>query len=352
VADDSVALASLGGWSGILERLIKGGRLTAEEATVAMKDVLAGNVTSAQLAAFLAVIRSRGESIEELVGLSTAMLEAAVSLDIAASLRSRLVDTCGTGGDRSGTINVSTMAALVTAAAGVPVCKHGNRAASSQTGSADVLEELGVVIDVGPDVVVRCIEEVNIGFCLAPRFHPGMKHVGPTRRELGVGTAFNFLGPLINPAKVQRQVIGVSDPSVADLMMGVLRSNGATRAMIVFGHDGLDELTTTTTSTVIELNNDEVVRYDIDPRRFGLSRAEPTALKGGAPRENASRVRSILEGEQSSQSDIVALNAAAALIVGDAAENFSEGVEMARSILRDGQAVVTLDAMAAATRAG
>lgn len=344
------ALAALGGWSGILTRLISGERLTAFEASVAIRDVLAGNVTSSQLAAFLTVLRTRGETIDELVGFADAMLQSSTQLVFTDELRDRLVDTCGTGGDRSGTINVSTMAAFILAAAGVPVCKHGNRAASSQTGSADVLEALGVVADLGPDGVVECVTTVNLGFCFAPRFHPGMRHVGPTRRELGVGTAFNFLGPLVNPARVRRQVIGVSDPSVVPLMMGVLQAHGAIRAMIVHGNDGLDELTTTTTSIVHELVDGEVKVYEIDPRDYGLPLVDPQTLKGGAPGENAERVRRILAGEPSPQRDIVVFNAAAALVVGGAADGFMEGIELAQAIVDDGRAERTLDEFVAATR--
>lgn len=337
------ALQSLGGWPAVLGRLLAGERLTSFEAGAVMGDVLAGGAASSQLAAFLVMLRMRGESVDELAGMTSAMLSAAVQLpDISSSMRGQLVDTCGTGGDRSGTINVSTMAALVVAAAGVPVCKHGNRASSSQTGSADVLAELGVTIDLGPEGVVRCIEEAGIGFCLAPRFHPAFRHVGPTRKELGVGTAFNFLGPLVNPARVRRQVIGVSDPSVAELMLGVLVASGAVRAMIVYGHDGLDEITTTTLSTVHELVDGEVRTYQLDPSRFGVPFSDPKALKGGTPAENAERVRRIIGGEPSPQADIVALNSAAALVVGGACESLEEGVSVARAILQDGRAAAVL----------
>ncbi len=312
-----------------------------------MTDVLQGNATASQLAALFCVMRSRGETVDELSGLAQALLEAAVPLDgLAASTRERLVDTCGTGGDRSGTINVSTMAALVVAAAGVPVAKHGNRAASSQTGSADVLEALGVAIDLGAESVVHCIEAANMGFCLAPRFHPGFRHVAPIRRELGVGTAFNFLGPLINPARVVRQVIGVSDPSVAELMLGVLRENGAMHAMVLYGHDGLDELTTTTTSTIHELRDGAVNVYEVDPTKLGISPADPASLRGGAPADNAERVRHILSGEQSPQSEIVALNAAAALVVGGAASNIEEGFAKASEVLASGEAATVLARLA------
>lgn len=333
-------------WAEVLSRLISGVRLTSLESSALMREVLEGKATSAQLAALLVLLRTRGETVDEIVGFSSALLEASTPLVVDASLRERLVDTCGTGGDRSGTINVSTMAALVVAAADIPVCKHGNRAQSSQTGSADVLDALGVASDIGPEGVVACIEQANIGFCFAPRFHPALKHVGPTRRELGVGTVFNFLGPLINPARVTRQVIGISDPRAAELMIGVLRENGATRAMVVHGHDGLDELTTTTTSSVWELRDGEITSYEIDPTSYGFALTDPALLKGGGHEENASRVQSILGGEVSAQSDIVALNSAAALVVGGSVDNIADGVELARTLLSGGKAMEVLERMA------
>ena len=244
------ALAALGGWPFVLGRLAAGESLSAAEARAALAEVLAGEATPSQLAAFIFALRCKGETVEEMTGLVQAMLDAAQTVPVDDQLRGRLVDTCGTGGDRSGTVNVSTMAAFVVAGAGIPVCKHGNRAQSSKAGSADLLEALGVAIDLGPDGVARCLAEATIGFCFAPTFHPGMRHAGPTRRELGVATVFNFLGPLANPARVRRQVVGVSDPRMADKMLGVLQANGAVHTLVVWGHDGLDELTTTTTSTM------------------------------------------------------------------------------------------------------
>jgi anthranilate phosphoribosyltransferase len=346
------ALDALGGWSGVLARVIAGDRLTSFEASAVMRDVLDGNATTAQLAGFLCVLRARGETVDELAGLCQAMLEASTSIDgIAPSLHDRLIDTCGTGGDRSGTINVSTMAALVVSAAGVPVCKHGNRASSSQTGTADVLEQLGVAIDLGPQSVVACVEQANMGFCMAPRFHPAMRYAGPIRKELSVPTAFNFMGPLANPAGVRRQVIGVSDPRYASVMLGVLQARGALQAMVVFGHDGLDELTTTTLSTVHELRDGEVRTYEVDPTRYGLPFVDPAALKGGLPAENAERVRRIVGGEPGPQADIVILNAAAALVVGGVVDDLSSGVDMARSILSDGRAAESLERLVTVSRA-
>lgn len=340
----SSALDALGGWPEILARLVSGETLTAVQTSAVMADVLNGVASPSQLGGFLLVLRARGETTDELTGLASAMLDAATRIEgINEDLRSRLVDTCGTGGDRSGTINVSTMAAMVAAAAGVPVCKHGNRAQSSQAGSADVLEALGVAIDLGPDGVVECIKKAGMGFCLATRYHPAMRNVGPVRKELGVPTVFNFLGPLTNPSRLQRQIIGVSDRRYAPLMLGVLQARGAQRAMVLYGHDGLDEITLTTLSTIHELRNGEMSSYEIDPTRYGMSFVAPESLKGGDASENAARVRRILEGEQSPQSQCVALNAAAALVVGEAVDSFEDGVGLATQILRDGKAAKVLD---------
>ncbi|MDQ2725497.1 MAG: anthranilate phosphoribosyltransferase, partial [Actinomycetota bacterium] len=243
---------TMGSWPGVLGRLARRQDLEADEAAAALAEVLGGDATPAQIAAFVFGLRCKGETVEEMTGLVQAMLAAAETVVVEPMLADRLVDTCGTGGDRSGTINVSTIAALVLAGAGVPVCKHGGRASSSRAGSADVLETLGVAIDLGPAGVRRCIEEVGIGFCFAPRYHPAMRHAIPIRRELGVATAFNFLGPLANPARLGRQVVGVGDWTMATKVCGVLAANGARHVLVVYGSDGLDELTTTGPSTVVE----------------------------------------------------------------------------------------------------
>lgn len=220
-----MTLEELGGWPFVLGRLMSGSPLTAEQAGAALADILEGNATSAQIAGFAVALRLRGETVEEMAGLVATMLDFAEKVDVGADV----VDTCGTGGDRSHSINVSTIASFVVAGAGAPVCKHGNRAASSAAGSADVLEALGVVIDLGPAGVARCVAEAGMGFCFAPRYHAASRHAIPTRRELGVPTVFNFLGPLANPARPRRQVVGVSDPAMAEKMLGVLEANGAVR---------------------------------------------------------------------------------------------------------------------------
>ena len=243
--------AELGSWPGVLRRVLSGGSLTTDEAEAVLGEVLSGEATPAQIAGLAVSLRSRGETVAEMTGFVRAMVSHAVPLPLPPG--TDLVDTCGTGGDRLGSINVSTIASLVVAASGAKVCKHGGRASSSAVGAADVLEALGAVADLGPEGVVRCIDEVGLGFCFAPRFHPAMRFAGPVRRELGIPTVFNFLGPLANPARARFQVIGVSDPDMADKMLGVLAANGTRRAMVVHGDDGLDELSTTGPSTVHEL---------------------------------------------------------------------------------------------------
>ncbi|HEY3140794.1 MAG TPA: anthranilate phosphoribosyltransferase, partial [Acidimicrobiales bacterium] len=258
-----------------------------------------------------------------------------------------VVDVVGTGGDRSHTINVSTLAALVVAGAGGRVCKHGNRAASSATGSADLLEALGVRIDCGPEEVAACVAEAGIGFCFAPRFHPAMRHAGPTRRELGIPTAFNILGPLANPAGVRRYMIGVADGSMAERMVGVLAARGCERALVVHGDDGLDELTISTTSQVIELNEGEITHYVVDPTPLGLHPAPVTALVGGDPETNATLAKRVLAGELGPHRDIVTLNAAAGLVASGLADDLAEGLEAARASIDDGDAAAALDRLVA-----
>jgi anthranilate phosphoribosyltransferase len=345
-----VDLASFGGWSGLLSRLMTGQDLSADEAAAAFDEVLAGRSTPAQLAGFLVALRVKGEAVPEMAGLVRSLVAHAEKVPVPDGLGDRLVDTCGTGGDRSHSINVSTMSALVVAGAGAVVCKHGNRALSSQTGSADLLEELGVAIDLPPDGVARCLAEAGLAFCFAPRYHPAMRHAGPTRRELGVATAFNFLGPLVNPARPRRQVVGVSDPTMADTLLGVLADQGATRAMVVFGHDGLDELTTTTTSTVVELHEGAVRRWQVDPAVFGIPAAAPDQLRGAGPAANADVTRRVLDGETGPHRDLVALNAAAAIVVAGIAGDLAGGLEAARASLDEGAAAAARERLVAVSR--
>ena len=295
------------GWAPVIGTLSSGADLTADRARAAMAEILDGAATPAQIAGFIVALRMKGETVDELTGMLEAMLAAGERVDLPADMT--VVDIVGTGGDRAHTINVSTLAALVVAGAGGRVCKHGNRAASSSAGSADVLEALGVRIDCGPEDVARCVHEAGIGFCFAPRFHPAMRHAGPTRRELGVPTAFNILGPLANPAGARRLMIGVADGAMAERMAGVLAHRGAARALIVHGDDGLDELTISTTSRVVDVRDGSVETYAVDPAALGIATAPADAVVGGDPATNAALARRVLSGEPGPHRDIVMLNA-------------------------------------------
>lgn len=333
----------LGGWSGILGSLTDRSDLDRGVAHAAMAEILDGNATPAQIAGFMIALRMKGETVEELTGLVTAMIDRSTPVHLADP--DSVIDIVGTGGDRSNSINVSSLAALTVVGAGGRVCKHGNRAASSACGTADLLEALGVAFDLGPEGVARCVDKVDLGFCFAPRFHGAMRHAGPPRRELGVPTVFNFLGPLANPARVRRQVTGVSDGAMANRMVEVLAANGAERALVVYGHDGLDELTITTTSTVHELREGEVRTYEVDPRELGMSGGTLDDLRGGDATRNAALAREVLAGEPGPRSDIVVLNAAAGLVVAGIVDEIPEGIEAARSSLTEGRAAAALEAL-------
>lgn len=343
------SLADLGGWPAILGTLARGEDLSGVQASAALRSVLAAEATSAQTAAFCLGLRMKGETVDEMAALLDTLLDFGERVDVPEG--AELVDTCGTGGDRRNTINVSTLAALVVAGTGGLVCKHGNRAASSASGSADVLEALGVAIDLGPVGVRACLEQAGMGFCFAPRYHSALRHAGQTRRELGIPTVFNFLGPLANPARARRQVLGVSDPKMAEKVMGVLVKNGATRALVVYGHDGLDELSTTTTSTVLELRDGEVRTYDIDPRQLGVAVARADELRGGSASENADAIRRILDGEKGPQRDFVMLNAAAGVVAAGGADDLAGGLEVAVDAVDSGRAASVLERLVAVSQA-
>ena len=328
-------------WPETLGRLVRHEELPADLAAAALTAILRGEATDAQIAGFALGLRAKGETPAELAALVRTMLQFAEPVPVSAPV---LVDTCGTGGDRSGTVNVSTMAALVVAGAGIPVAKHGNRAQSSQCGSADVLEALGVVIELGPLGVARCINEAGIGFCFAPRFHSSLRFAAGPRRELGVATTFNFLGPLANPAGATHRIVGVSDPAMAERMIATLAELGVRRALVFYGHDGLDELTTTTTSTVHELADGAITRYDVDPVALGLTTVDRHALAGGDAAGNAQVVQRVLGGQTGPIRELVALNAAAAFVACDHATDLREGLELAFTSIDRGEAASTLDA--------
>jgi len=326
----------------ILAQLTRGVDLTPDAVDAAVGEIFEGRVSDMQAAAFIVALRTKGETESELAALVRAMHRFATHVDVPEGA----IDTCGTGGDRSGTVNVSTMAALIAAGAGARVVKHGNRAASSQAGSADVLEELGVAIELGPQGVARCVEEAGVGFCFARRYHPAMRFLGPARAEIGVPTTFNFLGPLANPARVRRQAVGVCDATMAERMLGALRELGTERAMIFFGDDGLDELTTTTTSVVYELTDDRLHSYPLDPQELGIAHAEPSQLVGGDAATNAKLLRAVLRGDEGPHRDLAVLNAGAALIVAGIAGDFPAGIEAARASIDSGAAERALETMA------
>ena len=338
-----LGFAEHGGWPVVLGTLLDGGSLDRAVSRAAMAEILDGAASPAQIAAFVVALRMKGETVEELVGMVDAMLDAAEVVPLDPALGA--VDIVGTGGDRAHTINVSTLSAIVVAGAGGKVCKHGNRAASSACGAADLLEALGVAIELGPAGVSRCVTEAGVGFCFAPRYHPAMRHAGPSRRDLGIPTAFNILGPLSNPGRVRRSLIGVADLRMAERMALVLATNGAERALIVHGGDGLDELTTTGPSTVVELRDGAVTTWEVDPEVLGLRRADREDLVGGDAATNADLARRVLAGESGPHRDIIVLNAGAGLLVAGLVTDLAEGIAAAGAAIDSGAAVGALARM-------
>ena len=343
-------------WPEVLARLSRREPLTEPEAADTMRVVLAGDATPAQIGAFLTLLHAKGETAEEVTGLARAMVDAAVPCPLGTDEGTVVVDLVGTGGDRLASINVTTLAAFITAGAGVPVCKHGNRAASSSVGTADVLEALGVAIEIGPEGVARCVREVGMGFCFAQRFHPAMRFVGPVRKEVGVPTVFNFLGPLCNPARIRHQLVGVSDPEIGPVMAAVFGATGSRRTFIAHADDGLDELSVTSPASVLEVRGDgsgafETSEWRVDPKEFGLAPATMADLKGGDAAFNAGAIRSVLEGEQGARRDIGVLNAAAALVVAGRVDDLEGGLELARESLDGGRALAVLDGLVTTSQA-
>jgi anthranilate phosphoribosyltransferase len=321
-----------------LAAVIDGGALTREAARAAMGAVMDGESTPAQLAALLVALRMRGETIEELTGFAEAMRERVLPVEAPAGT----IDTCGTGGDRSGTFNISTAAAFVVAAAGVPVAKHGNRAVTSRSGSADVLEALGVRADHDAASAGVALREIGFAFLFAPGFHPAMRHAGPTRREIGVRTAFNLLGPLTNPAGATRQVVGVGDPAAAPRVAAVLRALGAERALVVHG-DGLDELPLDGSGVVHDVTPAGVERRTVDPAAVGLSPAPTAALVGGSPADNAALVEGVVAGsDRGPRRDVVLLNAGAAFLAAGRAPDIAQGVALAAATIDRGAVAALL----------
>lgn len=331
-----------------IARLVEKRDLSREKAAETMRELMEGKCTQAQIGAFLAALRMKGETVEEITGFAETMRAFATHVPTS---RSPLVDTCGTGGDHLGTFNISTTAAFVVAGAGVAVAKHGNRAASSRCGSADVLEALGVNLEAKPEVVGRCIDEVGIGFLFARALHGAMKHVAAPRMELRLRTVFNILGPLTNPAGACGQVMGVFTPKLVEPLARVLANLGARRAFVVAGEDGLDEITLSGATRVAELGNGTVRCYAITPEQFGLSRAPIEELRGGDAATNTAILKGVLEGAQGPQRDVVVLNAAAGIQVGEGAPDWQEGIETARNSIDSGAALAKLELLTRASHA-
>ena len=332
----------------LIDKLTRHEDLTSDEAAAAMGEIMDGQAAPAHIAALLVGLAMKGERPAEIVGLARTMRARAVPV---ARRHDGVIDTCGTGGDRSGTFNISSCAALVVAAAGVRVAKHGNRSASSQTGGADVYEALGVRIAASPAVIERCLDEARIGFFFAPTFHPSMKHAGPVRSSLGVRTAFNLLGPLTNPAGATRQLVGVSRPEFTELLARALLLLGTTRAWVVHGADGIDELTTTGYTKISECRDGMVNTFYLHPSDVGLPKAPAGALAGGDAAANSAIIRSILDGRHGPARDVVLLNAGAALFIAGAAKSVEEGIALAARAIDAGDAKRTLDRLIALSMA-
>ena len=344
-------------WPAVLSALLNGEDLSISEASWAMRQVMSGEATDAQLAGFLVALRAKGETVDEIVGFRDAILENAVPLEVSPMG----LDIVGTGGDRFGTVNVSTMASVVVAASGVPVIKHGNRAASSASGSSDVLAALGINLDLAPDRVARVLQSTGITFAFAALFHPGFRHAGPVRGQLGIPTVFNFLGPLCNPARPEASAVGVANLDKVPLIVGVFQTRGAT-ALVFRGDDGLDELTTTGHSHIWEVSRGAVTEHDLNPLELGIRRAEIAELLGGDAAHNADIARATLGGEAGPVRDIVLLNAAAGMVAWNLAvdhsqvqvpilERFRTSIAVAAETIDSGAANAKLDEWVAATKA-
>jgi anthranilate phosphoribosyltransferase len=325
-----------------LKRIMQGKDLSEEEMTEAMTQIMSGEMTDAQIGAFMGALAAKGETFSELAGAARAMRRKAVRIQAGSST---VIDTCGTGGDASHTFNISTAAAFVVAGCDVTVAKHGNRSVSSQCGSADVLEALGMRLDLEPEMVEEAVQEIGIGFLFAPLFHGAMRHAAKARKEVGVRSIFNMLGPLTNPAGANCQLLGVYAPELTEMFAQALKLLGARRAFVVHGHEGLDEISVCTPTRVSELKDGLVHTYDLAPEQLIGRQAQPEDLAGGAPATNAAIMSSILRGEKGPKRDVVVVNAAAALVAAGAAEDLQQGIKKAENVIDDGFAAAKLDAL-------
>jgi len=327
--------------------LVAGKNLTYEEAYFVMGEIMSGEATPAQVGAFLTALRLKGETADEIAGLASVMRSKATPVKI----KGPAIDIVGTGGDGAATFNISTAAAFVVAGAGLKVAKHGNRAMSSQCGSADILEALGVKIDLNAESVAECIENIGIGFMFAQVFHPAMKFAAPVRKEIGIRTVFNILGPLTNPAQVEHILLGVPSEEVGGKLAAVLKRLGIKHALVVYGKDGLDEISISGKTVIWEVTKDKLSSpYEVSPKNFGFSKEDIGEIKGGTPRENAEMLNRIIGGEKSALRDMVVMNAAAGLIAGDATKNLKEAVELAQESIDNGKAKEKLERLVQLSR--
>jgi len=334
------------GWPGLLAHLLDRRDLTATQAGAAITEILNGDATPSQMTAFIVALRAKGETVVELEGMLHAVRSAGMRVDLKPELALRAIDIVGTGGDNSNTVNVSTMSALVVAGAGVPVCKHGNRAASSKCGAADLLEEAGVAIELDPHGVEACVVETGFGFCLAAKFHPAFRYTGPSRREIGVPTAFNLLGPMANPAPIANMLVGVAMPNMMAAMTGALSTRGVTSAWVVHGHGGLDELAVSGPNTVFELKDGTVTQFEINAKEFGIASSTLEDVRGGDAAENLAIMKDLFAGKTGAVRDIVTFNAGCALYVSGVAGDVMDGVERARASIDSGSAAEVLRGVA------
>ena len=329
-----------------IDTVVSGQSLSMEDASLVMREIMEGEATPAQLGAFLTALALKGETTQEIAGMAKVMREMALQVKV----DGELIDTVGTGGDGKNTFNISTATAFVAAGAGLKVAKHGNRAASGSCGSADVLEALGVQIELSPEAVAQCVNEVGVGFMFAPAFHPAMRYAGPVRREIGIRTVFNILGPLTNPAGAQTQLLGVAFPELGGIMAEVLGFLGSHHAMIVHGHGGLDEISLSGDTSVWEVRGGEVEEWTLHVEDTGLPETPIEAIRGGTKEENAATMRRVFQGEQGPVRDMVLLNSAGVLMVGDKAESIRKGVERSAGSIDSGAALAKLDQMIEVTQ--
>lgn len=330
-----------------LKTIISGQDLDQERTAEMLTDIFSGTITEAQIGAFMAALATKGETFEELAGAARAMRRKAVRIQ---TLSGKVIDTCGTGGDASGSFNISTTTAFVVAGAGVTVAKHGNRSISSKCGSADVLEALGVKLDTDPEIVEEAVNEIGIGFMFAPMYHGSMKYAGKARQDCGIRSIFNMLGPLTNPASASCQILGVFAPDLTEMFARALKLLGVERAFVVHGHDGMDEMTVTDLTRVTELSDGMIKTYEVDPLAYFDDYAAPEDLKGGDVQTNADITTAVLKGETGPRQNIVLLNAGAGLVAADAAPTLEKGIELARKSIESGAALDKLGQLAAYTR--